>query len=195
MILWWICLSKDILVDLRLHASLSSLIIKNILHKLNVFISLLKNNIIQNTAHPQWNLNYINYLPSRLLNLNYITAIFYNIFNCKQKSWPGIQTHTILNFLVKLLMHIALSTSCPFPFVKRIFTYGTKNQLLDSISFLFFLHVAISDSVQWLPYWDLSPVPCIPRVLRLYESLFNLQKPAIENSIPYKTAYKIRQIF
>ena len=38
-------------------------------------------------------------------------------------------------------------------------TRGTTSQRLGSISFLFFFHVAISDSVQWLPYLGFVPGP------------------------------------
>ena len=44
---------------------------------------------------------------------------------------------------------------------KMIFTRGTTSQRLGSISFsfFFFLHVEISDSVQWLPYLGFVPGP------------------------------------
>ena len=101
--------------------------------KHHVLISLLKNNIIRKSTWTRW--NWVNniYLPSRLLNQNYsITAIFYDIFNCKQKSWLGIQTHAILYFSIKLLTHIALSTSCPFPFEKRIQLFNLQKPAVEN---------------------------------------------------------------
>ena len=46
-------------------------------------------------------------------------------------------------------------------FRKTIITRGTTSQRLGSISFsfFFFFHVAISDSVQWLPYLGFVPGP------------------------------------
>ena len=106
-----------ILVGTWLHASLASVIVKN---KVNItFLS-----VRWKIPIHKCNLNSVEfglyYLSSRLLNLNWYYH-FLRYFNCKQKSWLEIQFHAILNFLIKLLMHIALSTSCPFPFVKRIF--------------------------------------------------------------------------
>ena len=58
---------------------------------------------------------------------------------------------------------------------KSFITRGTTSQRLGSISFsFFFLHVAISDSIQWLPYLGFVPSPTRTTSKGLMSLLFNI---------------------
>ena len=93
----------------------------------------------------------------------------------------------MLSFTGKVFFYHRLCIISKFLFELRhityIITHGTTSQRLGSISFFFFLHVAISDLVQWLPYLGFVPGPTCTRSKGLMSLLLVLADESLQLSL------------